>query len=109
MPGNPLTDPNWADDTTDQVVKLVDTVRDKTTKPAITAARGVVFGILAVFLGLVALVLLLITLTRGLQVGILEHFLDQGRAVYVSYLIIGGMFSLVGLLLFKKRHAGAGS
>lgn len=107
MPGNPLTDPNWAETTTDQVVKLVDNVKAKTTKPAVMAARGLVFGLLAIFLGLFAVILLIITLTRGIQVGILEHFMDQPRAVYTSYLIVGGIFSLVGLLLFKKRNAAS--
>ncbi|MEM1332239.1 MAG: hypothetical protein AAGG08_02175 [Actinomycetota bacterium] len=106
MPANPLTDPNWAETTTDQVVKLVDNVKAKTTKPAVMAARGLVFGVLAVFLGLFALVLALIMLTRGIQVGILEHVMDQPRAVYTSYLVVGGILSLVGLLLFKKRNAG---
>ncbi len=105
MAGNPLTDPNWAESTTDQVVKLVDNVKAKTTRPAVMAARGLVFGLLAVFLGLFAGVLFLITLTRGIQVGILEHFMDQPRAVYTSYLIVGGILSIVGLLLFKKRNA----
>ena len=59
----------------------------------------------AVVLGLFAGVLLLITVMRGIQVGILEHFMDQSRAVYTSYLIVGGILSLVGLLLFKKRNA----
>ncbi len=105
MAGNPLTDPNWAESTTEQVVDLVDKVKAKTTRPAVMAARGLVFGLLAVFLGLFAGVLLLITVTRGIQVGILEHFMDQPRAVYTSYLIVGGILSLVGLLLFKKRNA----
>jgi len=104
MPGNPLTDPNWAEETTEQVVKLVDNVKSKTTRPAVMAARGLVFGVLAAFLGLFALVLFLITLTRGIQVGILEHFMEQPRAVYTSYLIVGGILSLVGLLLFRKRN-----
>ncbi|MEM9042272.1 MAG: hypothetical protein AAGD33_20495 [Actinomycetota bacterium] len=108
MPGNPLTDPNWADDTTDTVVRLVDQVRSKTTKPAVLAARGLVFGILAAFLGMLALVLLLIGATRGLQ-AIVEPFTDQGRAVYISYFLIGGILSLVGLLLFRKRNSGTSS
>ena len=107
MAGNPLTDPNWAESTTDQVVKLVDNVKAKTTRPAVLAARGLVFGLLALFLGLFALVLFLIVLTRGIQVGILEHFMDQPRAVYISYLIVGGILSAVGLLLFKKRNAAS--
>lgn len=105
MAGNPLTDPNWAANTTDQVVKLVDTVKAKTTKPAVMAARGLVFGLLAIFLGLFALVLLLIFLTRGLQ-ALLDIGLDHERSVYVSYFIVGGLLSLVGAVLFKKRNAG---
>ncbi|MEM9748384.1 MAG: hypothetical protein AAF945_16950 [Actinomycetota bacterium] len=108
MPGNPLTDPNWADDTTDTVVRLVDQVRSKTTKPAVLAARGLVFGILAAFLGLLAFVLLLIGATRGLQ-AIFEPFTDQGRAVYISYFVIGGILSGFGLFFFRKRNSGTSS
>ena len=105
MPGNPLTDPNWAAETTDTVVRFVDQVKAKTTKPAVMAARGLVFGLLAAFLGLFALVLLLIFLTRGIQ-ALLDIGLDHDRSVYISYFIVGGILSLVGLLLFKKRNAG---
>ena len=106
MAGNPLTDPNWAEATTDQVVKFVDNVKSKTTKPAVMVARGLVFGLLAIFLGLFALVLLLIGLTRGLQAAI-EPLLDQDRAVYISYFIVGGILTLVGAILFKKRNDGS--
>jgi uncharacterized membrane protein YedE/YeeE len=106
MAGNPLTDPNWAADTTDQVVKLVDNVKAKTTKPAVMLARGLVFGLLAIFLGLFALVLFLIGITRGLQAAV-EPFTTQARAVYISYLAIGGVLTLIGAILFKKRNAGA--
>ncbi|WP_420452057.1 hypothetical protein [Ilumatobacter sp.] len=103
MPGNPLTDPNWADDTADTVIRLVDTVKSKTTRPAVMVARGLVFGLLAMFLGLFALVLLLIGLSRGLQ-AIIEPFADQSRAVYISYLLVGVLLSVVGAVLFKKRN-----
>ncbi len=108
MAGNPLTDPNWAEATTDQVVKLVDNVKAKTTKPAVMAARGLVFGLLAVFLGIFALVLLIIGVTRGLQAAI-EPLLDQGRAVYISYFIIGGILTPIGAILFKKRNDTSGA
>jgi len=108
MPGNPLTDPNWADETTDTVVRLVGTVRDKTTTPVVYAARALVFGIIAVFLGIFALVILLVGLTRGIQSAIGNGFgLEQEQAVYISYLLIGGIMSLGGLLLFKKRNSDA--
>jgi hypothetical protein len=106
MPGNPLTDPNWATETTDKVVQLVGTVRDKTTTPVIHAARGLVFGVLAAFLGLFAFLSLLIAVTRGLQ-ALLDLGMTEARSVYVSYLIIGGIFCIAGLLLFKKRNAAS--
>ena len=108
MAGNPLTDPDWAANTTDQVVRLVHNVKSKTTKPAVMAARGVVFGLLAVFLGMFALVLAWIGITRGLQAAI-EPFTDQARAVYISYFILGGILCIVGAILFKKRNDGSAS
>jgi hypothetical protein len=102
MPGNPLTDPNWAPDLADQITEFVGNVRDKTTNNAIKAARGVVFGLLAAFLGLTLLVLTLITLTRGLQ-ALLDLGVSWGRAVYLSYFIVGGIFALTGLFLMTKR------
>lgn len=107
MPGNPLTDPKWADEMTDTVVTTVRTIREKTTVPIVYAARGVVFGLLAAILGLVALVLLLIMLLRGMQ-ALLDLAVSWERAVYLSYLILGALFSLVALVLFKKRNANAG-
>ncbi len=107
MPGNPLTDPKWADEMTDFVVTTVRTVREKTTVPLIYAARGVVFGLLAAILGIFAFVLLIIMLLRGMQ-ALLDLAVSWEQAVYLSYLILGALFSLVALVLFKKRNANAG-
>lgn len=102
MPGNPLTDPNWAPDLADQITTFVGNVRDKTTNNAIKAARGIVFGLLATILGITALVLLLIFLTRGLQ-ALLDLLTSWERAVWISYFIVGGIFTLLGLFLMTKR------
>ena len=103
MPGNPLTDPNWAAELADTVERLVGTVREKATKPAVHVTRGIVFGLLAAFLGLTALTLLLVGVTRALQV-LLDTFLAWDQAVYVSYLLMGGILCLAGALFFRKRH-----
>ena len=103
MPGNPLTDPNWATDVTDQITTAVGNVRDKTTNNAIKVVRGVVFGLLGLLLGSVAIVLLLIILTRGLQ-SLLDIWLEWDKAVYWSYFILGGILTIVGWLLMLKRH-----
>ena len=106
MPGYPLTDPNWADDTTDTVVRIVGTVRDKATKPLVYAARGLVFGIIAAFLGIFALVLTVIGLMRGIQ-AFADIWLPHERSVYISYFAVGVIFTIIGLLLFRKRTARA--
>ena len=67
MPGNPLTDPNWAPDLADQIADFIGNIRDKTTNNAIKVARGIVFGLLGAILVIVALVLFIIGSTRGLK------------------------------------------
>lgn len=104
MPGNPLSDPNWPTQLADQIERVVGAVREKTTTPIVHVARAVVFGLLAAFVGLAALVLLLVALTRGLQ-ALLELAVSWERSVYLSYLILGGILCLVGALLLRKRHA----
>ena len=104
MPANPLTDPNWAGDLADTIEQVVGKVREKATTPVVRVTRGVVFGLLAAFLGLTALVLLLLVLTRALQ-ALLDLAVSTEQAVYLSYLILGGILSLVGLLLLRKRQA----
>jgi uncharacterized protein YacL len=104
MPANPLTDPNWANEVTDQITSLVGTVRDKTTNNAIVAVRAVVFGLLGLILGLVLVTLLLVFLTRLIQ-AILSNWIDWDTSVYVSYFIIGGLLTLTGAFLMTKRHS----
>lgn len=104
MPGNPLTDPNWAPDLADQITTLVGNVRDKTTNNAIKAARGLVFGLIGGFLGMVAVVLLLIGTTRGLQ-SLIDLITSADKSVYLSYFIVGGILTLAGLFLMSKRHS----
>lgn len=103
MPGNPLKDPNWPTQLADQVERVVGTVREKTTVPIVHVARGVVYGLLAGLLGIMAVVLLLVAATRGLQ-ALLELVVSWERAVYLSYLILGGILCVVGAFLLVKRH-----
>jgi len=103
MAGNPLSDPNWASDVTDTIVDTIDKVRDRTTKPIVLAARGLVFGILLAFLGMMAVALLLITISRGV-INLLEWPLDHDTSVWVSHIFLGSIFCLIGTLLMIKRR-----
>jgi hypothetical protein len=103
MPGNPLTDPNWANDLASTVERVVGTVRDKATTPVVHLTRAVVYGLIAAFVGLFGLGLFLVMLTRGIQ-SLLELFMEWPRAVYASYLIVGGIFCLAGFVLLRSRR-----
>jgi uncharacterized membrane protein len=106
MPANPLTDPNWATETTDKLVSLIDNVRGQTTQKVVYAARGAVFGVIAAMLGTLIAIIAIVGLFRGLQ-SLLELAVGWDRAVYLSYFIVGAIFSIVGLVLFRKRNTAA--
>jgi len=103
MPGNPLTDPNWASEVTEQITTFVGNIRDKTTNNAIVAARGVVFGLLGLILGIVIVVLVLLTSTRALQ-SLYDIWFEWDKAVYLSYFTVGGIITLAGMFMMAKRH-----
>ena len=103
MPSNPLSDPNWAPQLADTIERVVGQVRDKTTKPIIMVARGLVFGLLGAIVGLLALVLLLIGVLRALQ-AVIEWPFSHPTAVWVSYVLLGGLFCLAGAFCMAKRN-----
>ena len=91
---------DWPKQATDAIVNLVDSVRDRTTGPATTAVRGVVFGVFAGVLGIVVGVMAIIAAVR-----LLDEILPSG--VWLPYLILGLVFVLVGALVFRKRNQPA--
>ncbi|MGH9245832.1 MAG: phage holin family protein [Acidimicrobiales bacterium] len=88
---------DWPAQATAQIVKVVDLVRGKTTEPATTAARAIVFGLLAALLGTTALVLFAVAFVRVIDVYV------PGE-VWSAHLIVGGVFFLAGVFIFRKRH-----
>lgn len=105
MPGNPLTDPNWAVDLTRSIDKYVGTVRRNATDRAAKLARLVAFGSILTVTAVASLSLLAIIVVRLLQRGVQGLFgLEVGRAVWITYAITGALFVTVGLLVLRKRH-----
>jgi hypothetical protein len=93
-------DGEWPARAADAIVNVVGSVRDRTTGPITTVARGVVFGLLAAVLGLAVGVLVVIAAIR-----LLDQVLPSG--VWVAYLVLGGVFLLAGALVFRKRNQPA--
>lgn len=104
MAGNPLTDPNWASDFTETIIDTVDKVRNRTTKPIVMVARGLVFGLLSTFLGLMALVLLIVGLSRAL-INLLEWPFDHDSAVWISHIVLGSLLCLAGAIFMVRRQS----
>lgn len=104
MAGNPFTDPHWARQVTDTVERVVGTVRDKTTDNVVLVTRGLVFGLFAAIVGLFALVIFLVGLTRGIQ-SLLELAVSWERAVYLSYFLLGGILCVAGALMMARRRS----
>jgi len=105
MPGNPLTDSNWAPNLADTVERTVAKVRSIATDNAVKASRGIVFGILALMAMLIAAPLGIIVFTRFAQI-VLSRMTrtDHATTVWLSYLITGGVLMLCGFIALAKRH-----
>src|SRR2546423_5975637 len=86
---------DWAVQTADTIERLVESVRSNTSDRLVSVARLVVFGLLAAILGTVAVVLLAIFVVR-----IMDSYIPSG--VWVVYLLLGGLFTLGGLLLWQR-------
>lgn len=87
--------PDWPSQAADKIVETVDQVRAKTTRPALVAARAVVFGLAAGVIGVVALVLLLIMVIR-----MLDNWIPGDIwPIYTGFAVI---FTLGGLYFLRK-------
>ena len=89
---------DWPAQAADAVVKAVETVRDRTTTPIMKIARGLVFGVFAGTILIVIAVFAIIGLVR-----LLDEALPSG--VWLPYLILGVLFTVVGAILFRRRNA----
>ncbi|MEO7371048.1 MAG: hypothetical protein ABIZ69_09305 [Ilumatobacteraceae bacterium] len=108
MPGNPLTDPNWAADLADTVDRYVGKVRTTVTDRAVLAVRAVVFGIIILIAAPVTFVLLIILATKLVE-RVVAIGTDHDSSVWVSYMIIGGLLVIGGSLMMRRRFGGAES
>jgi len=87
----------WTNRALDTVDRVVATVNDKAIRPAIVAARGVVFGVIVGMAGLVILVMLSIGLIRLSTVYLFDH------KVWISYLVLSAIFCTAGAFAYSKR------
>lgn len=91
---------DWTNQVADTIESVVGAVRDKTTKPVVTIARALVYGLVAAVFGVALVILLTITAVR-----VLDLFLP----IWAAYLLLGGIFLLAGGFLWTKAWARSGS
>ncbi|MDP8987878.1 MAG: hypothetical protein M3N11_05955 [Actinomycetota bacterium] len=88
---------DWPRETADAIERVVLSVRAKTVGPLEKLARSLVYGMLALIVGVAAAVLASVTVVRALDVAI-------PGSVWSAHALTGGMFCLAGLLAWRKRH-----
>jgi hypothetical protein len=87
---------DWPAQAADAIEKYVGVVRDKTTGPAITVSRAIVYGTFATIVGVAALVVLTIALVRFVDVWV-------PGGVWAAHLIVGTVFTLAGAFAWMQR------
>ena len=70
----------------DTIDTVVATVNDKAVRPAIVAARGIVFGVIIAVVGITVVIMFCIGFIRR------DHH-PAGHRVWASYIVLGLLFS----------------
>jgi hypothetical protein len=103
-PAHPSDD--WAAQAADTIERAVTTVRDRTTGPALSAARAVVYGTFAALVGVAALALATIAAFR-----LIDNYLPDAvfgeEHTWAAYLILGLVFVSAGAILWVRRRGPA--
>lgn len=93
---------DWPAQAADTIERVVGSVREKTTGPAITVARGIVYGTFALLVGTMVAVLLAVAAIRVLD-AYLPSSVFGDEHVWAAHGIVGLVFSLAGMALWSKR------
>ena len=104
LPSPEVDTTDWPAQAADTIERAVQGVRDKTTGPAITAARWAVAGLFLVIIGTTVAILLAIALVRVLDVYLPESVFGETH-VWAAYLILGLPVFVAGIVLLAKRHS----
>ena len=89
---------DWPAQAADTIERVVGTVREKATGPALKAGRAVVYGTFAGIVGLAALVIVVIAMVRFVDV-----WLPGG--VWAAHLLVGVIFCVAGAFAWSQRTA----
>ncbi len=94
---------DWPAQAADTIERVVQSVRDKTTGPAISAVRWVVAGLFLLLAGVMVAVLLVVALVRVVDVYLPSSLLGDHH-VWAAHGLVGLPLFLAGLVFLAKRH-----
>jgi hypothetical protein len=89
--------PEWPAQAADAVVETIAKVKDKTTKPAIVAARTLVYGVVVGLVGALAFFLILVMIVRLWANYVPGH-------VWIIYAIFAVVFSVAGAVMLRRAN-----
>jgi hypothetical protein len=102
LSGGTRNSSDWPSQAADTIVNVVETVRDRTTGPIMVVARALVFGVFIGTIGTAVIVLAIIGVIR-----LLDEILPS--SVWLPYLVLGLVFVLAGVLIFRRRNQSVAS
>ena len=101
---------SWSDQAADTVETIVLTVKDKTTVPLQTAARAIVYGLVAVVLAVILITTGIIGFVRFADVYLIGWAgeVNGQHRIYIVYLFLGMVFCVAGFVCWSRRTPKAG-
>lgn len=93
---------DWPVQAADTIERVVQGVRDKTTGPAITAARWLVAGLVLLLVGTMVAILLAVASVRMLDAYLPDSVFGKHH-VWAAHAIVGLPLFGIGLLLLRRR------
>ena len=102
----PVDTSDWPVQAADTIERVVGSVRDKTTGPALTVARAVVYGTFALIVGTAVAVMASVAAVRLVDVYLPDDVFGETHT-WAAHGVVGLVFTVAGLLLWSKRSGKA--
>ena len=102
LPGPQAPEHDWPAQAADTIERVVGNVRDKTTGPALTAARGVTYGLFAAIVGIAVLILLIIASIRVIDSYLPDAVFGEDHT-WAAHAIVGSVLSIAGAVCWARR------
>jgi hypothetical protein len=93
---------DWPAQAAEQIERAVQNVRDKTTGPAINAARWFVAGLFLLIAGTMSVILVVVLAVRFLNAYLPDSVFGDHH-IWAAYGILGALVSSAGVFLLSRR------